>query len=63
VILPEMKNIIATAIQNRDRETLEKYGRFLQPIARELGGSGLANEVLKKYLSLESACAVGGKQW
>lgn len=63
VITPEMKNLISTAILRQDRETLEKYGRFLQPIARDLHVSGLAQEVFQKYLSLETACATGSKQW
>jgi hypothetical protein len=62
VITPEIRNVISTAIQHQDRETLEKYGRFLQPIMRDLPSSGLAQEVFQKYISLETACATG-KGW
>lgn len=62
VITPEMRNIVSTAIERGDRVTLEKYGRFLQPIAESLPASGLALEVFQKYLSLETACATG-KAW
>jgi hypothetical protein len=61
VITDEMKSVILTAIERRDRVTLEKYGRFLQPIARELGASDLPQAVFQKYLSLETACATGNK--
>jgi hypothetical protein len=63
VITPEIKKTIETAIERQDRATLEKYGRFLQPLASELHASGLAREIFQKYLSLETVCAAGGKQW
>ena len=63
VITPEMRNIVLTAIQHQDRATLEKYGRFLQPIAGKLPEPGLALEIFRKYLTLETACATGGKAW
>jgi hypothetical protein len=53
VITPEMRTRITGAIAHRDRETLEKYGRFLQPIAREFADSSLLQEVFQKYLSLD----------
>jgi hypothetical protein len=63
VITPEMRRLITSAIEHRDRETLEKYGRFLQPIAREFASSSLPQEVFQKYLSLDTACATGNKEW
>lgn len=63
VISPEMKNMIATAIERQDRETLEKYGRFLQPVAGKLPASAVVREIFQRYLSLETACAVGDKAW
>jgi hypothetical protein len=63
VITPEMRKVIANAIDHRDRETLAKYGRFLQPIAGQYPDSSLMREVFQKYLSLETACATGGKEW
>jgi hypothetical protein len=63
VITPEMKAIVSNAIQRQDRETLEKYGRFLQPIARELPRSRLTQEIFGIYLRLETACAAGNKEW
>lgn len=63
VITPEMRNVVAGAIENRDRKTLEKYGRFLQPIAGKLQGSDLVQDVFQKYLNLETVCATGGKNW
>ena len=63
LIMPELRSIIATAIQRQDRETLEKYGRFLDAIVPNLRASGVVQEVFYKYQSLETACATGGKQW
>jgi hypothetical protein len=62
VITPEMKNVISTALQQRDRQTLEKYGRFLQPILGSVAVPALAREVFQKYLRLDTACATG-KAW
>ena len=62
VITPEMKNVISTALQQRDRQTLEKYGRFLQPILGSVAVPALVREVFQKYLRLDTACATG-KAW
>jgi hypothetical protein len=61
VITPEMRHVIKTAIEHGDRATLEKYGRFLQPIVGKFPAPGLLRDVLQKHLSLESACATGEK--
>jgi hypothetical protein len=37
IITPSMQEEVKQAIANNDRHTLEKYGRFLEPIARRLG--------------------------
>jgi hypothetical protein len=63
VITPEMRRIITSAIERGDRGTLEKYGRFLQPIARDVPASRLVSDIAQKYLSLETVCATGGKEW
>jgi hypothetical protein len=63
VITPEMRSVITSAIERGDRGTLEKYGRFLQPVARDFPGSRLVTDIAEKYLSLETACATGGKEW
>jgi hypothetical protein len=63
LITPEIRTAITRAIEHGDRATLEKYGRFLEPVAREFPGSVLLQDILQKYLSLETACATGGKEW
>jgi hypothetical protein len=63
VITPEIRNIITRAIERGDRETVEKHGRFLQPIADQFPGSGLVHDAFQKYLRLETACSAGGKEW
>lgn len=63
VITPEMRAAMKAAIERGDRGALERYGRFLEPIAREFAGSGLVGDIFQKYLSLETACATGEKGW
>ena len=60
VLTPQVKNIITTAIVNQDRATLEKYGRFLEPIARGLGPNPLVQQIHQKYTALDNGC---GKVW
>lgn len=63
LITPDIRTVITDAIKHGDRATLEKYGRFLQPIARDFPDSTLLQTIFQKYLSLETACATGGKEW
>jgi hypothetical protein len=63
VLTPEMRTVITKAIKHGDRETLEKYGRFLQPITAELPTSDLVRNVFEKYVRLDTACAPGGGSW
>ena len=63
VITPETRDAIKTALKRQDVGTLEKYGRFLQPLTGEFPASDLLGEILRKYLSLESACESGKKGW
>jgi hypothetical protein len=43
IITPEIQDDVKAAIAHSDRSTLEKYGRFLEPIARQIGAR---NELL-----------------
>ena len=63
VIIAEIRNVVTKAIDDRDRATLEKYGRFLQPIAGAAPRSGLVSDIFQEYQRLESACATGAKAW
>jgi hypothetical protein len=63
VITADIRNIVTKAIKHGDRATLEKYGRFLQPIADASPRSGLVSDIFQKYLGLENACAAGAKAW
>jgi len=63
VITPEIRKAIMSAIERGDRETLEKYGRFLQAIAPGIRPLGLVHQIAEKYIRLENACAKGEKAW
>jgi len=54
VITPKMRSTIGSAIERGDRETLAKYGRFLQPIARQFPGSAAVQDVFQKYLNVQA---------
>jgi hypothetical protein len=57
IITPWLQDDVKQAIARNDRATLEKYGRFLEPIAQRAGvKSALLNEVRAAYLSRSSAC-------
>jgi hypothetical protein len=63
LITPEVRSIVTTAIAKQDRATLEKYGRFLQPILGRPAGISMDATVLQiaeKYQKLENGC---GKEW
>jgi len=58
VITPAIEEDVKQAITNNDLAALEKYGRFLQPIAQRLGlQSRLLDSVYSNYLSQASACS------
>ena len=58
VITPAIEEDVQSAITNNDRTALEKYGRFLQPIAQRLGlKSQLLDSVYSSYLSQADACS------
>ena len=58
VITPAIEEDVKQAITNNDLAALEKYGRFLQPIAQRLGlQSRLLDSVYSTYLSQASACS------
>jgi hypothetical protein len=63
VITADIRNVVTKAIENGDRATLEKYGRFLQPITGASPRSRLVSDILQKYLVLDNACAAGAKAW
>ena len=57
VITPAIQEDVKQAIANNDRRTLEKYGRFLEPIARRLGAkSALLDSVAEVYVARASSC-------
>ncbi len=59
VITPAIEEDVQSALTNNDRTALEKYGRFLQPIAQRLGlKSRLLDSVYLSYLSQASACSL-----
>jgi hypothetical protein len=60
VFTPEVRNIVTTAIASWDQETLEKYGRFLQPLTRDLPPNQMVQKIYQKYLTLDNGC---GKAW
>jgi hypothetical protein len=37
IITPEIQDRVRQAVAKNDRVTLEKYGRFLEPIAKRVG--------------------------
>jgi len=59
VLTPEVKRIVTTAVAKNDRATLEKYGRFLQPILHDAGYNAVSQtvqQVFEKYMRLENGC-------
>jgi len=61
VLTPAVKETITTAIAKQDVMTLQKYGRFLEPITREMGPmSAAVRAVYAKYMTQEGAC---GATW
>ena len=57
LIAPAIEDEIKRAIANNDRTALEKYGRFLEPIAKRIGiKSRLLDSVYLDYISRASSC-------
>ena len=57
MITPAIEEDIKHGIANNDRAALEKYGRFLGPIAKRIGAkSGLLDSVYSSYVSRASGC-------
>ena len=57
IITPSIEEDVQQAIATNDRRTLEKYGRFLEPIAKRIGArSTLLGNVYSDYLSRGSGC-------
>jgi hypothetical protein len=57
ILSPWIQEDVKTAIARNDRGTLEKYGRFLEPIAKRIGAkSALLDQVRSSYLSRSSNC-------
>jgi hypothetical protein len=58
IITPAIQEDVRQAIVLNDRSTLEKYGRFLEPIARRIGAKGvLLDSVYSSYLSNAANCS------
>jgi hypothetical protein len=57
LITPVVQQEVQQAIASNDRPTLEKYGRFLEPIAQRMGvRSALLDQVYARYFSNPNAC-------
>ena len=57
LITPFIEEDVRQAIAKNDRPTLEKYGRFLQPIARRIGTkSALLDSIYSSYVERASSC-------
>jgi hypothetical protein len=58
ILTPAIQDDVKQAIANNDRRTLEKYGRFLEPISQRIGAkSVLLNEVYSKFLVETANCS------
>jgi len=57
IITSAIQDEVRQAVTNYDRATLQKYGRFLEPIARRAGiQSALLDSIYLRYLSNASGC-------
>jgi hypothetical protein len=57
IITPEIQTDVAQAIARNDRTTLEKYGRFLESIAKRIGAkSPLIDSVYNSYVNRAANC-------
>lgn len=58
IITSAIEDDVKNAISTNDRRTLEKYGRFLEPIAKRIGAkSTLSDSVYSSYASRASGCS------
>ena len=58
IITPAIQEEIQQAVAKNDRATLEKYGRFLEPIAKRTGlRSALLDSVYSSYFANPVSCA------
>jgi hypothetical protein len=58
IITPAIQQDVAAAVANNDRGTLEKYGRFLEPIAGRIRAkSPLIDSIASSYFSRAAACS------
>jgi len=57
IITPSIEEEVKAAIATNDRPVLEKYGRFLEPIARRIGTkSTMLDSIHSSYVSRASSC-------
>jgi hypothetical protein len=57
IITPEIQDDVRRALAVNDRSTLEKYGRFLEPIAKRIGvHSALLDSVYAAYSDRTTNC-------
>jgi hypothetical protein len=57
IITPAIQRDVEAAIAKNDRATLEKYGRFLEPIAKRIGTkSPLVDWIYSDYVSRTTTC-------
>jgi hypothetical protein len=58
IITPAIQDTVRNAIAKQDRETLARYGRFLEPIAKRIGAANepFVKSVYNTYLSSGLSC-------
>jgi hypothetical protein len=61
ILTPKTLAVVAKALADRDRQTLERYGRFLEPIAKRIGSLNVSDRsflqsVAAKYVSPPALC-------
>jgi hypothetical protein len=58
IITPEIQSDVSQALAQSDRATLEKYGRFLEPIAKRIGArNALLDSVYSSYSDRSTNCS------
>jgi hypothetical protein len=57
LITPAMQEVVRQAIAKNDQATLQKYGRFLEPIAKRIGAGGaLLDSIYSAYVAGRQNC-------